>query len=53
MKIVKVNAVYKHHKGYWVVLAVVRVNGRLGIRRLSAETESEARNIKEGTYINK
>lgn len=53
MKIDKVYSRYKHHLGFWVVLAKVKVNGRYEIRRLSADTEEEARSITEGTTINK
>lgn len=48
MKIEKVMTVYKHYTGFWIVLALVRENGRKKTKRLSFETEAEARAVKEG-----
>lgn len=45
MKIEKVMTVYKHYTGLWIVLALVRVNGMRQTRRLSFDTEEEARAV--------
>lgn len=42
---------YRHHLGFWVVLAKVKVNGRTETRRLMAETENEAASIEKGSVI--
>lgn len=53
MKIERIMSVYKHYTGFWVVLAHVRVNGnkRTQVKRLTFDSEEEARAIKEGTQI--
>lgn len=52
MKVEKVMTVYKHYTGLWVVLALVRVNGRRKTKRFTFDTEAEARAVKEGnTYL--
>lgn len=48
MKIEKVMTVYKHYTGLWIVLVLVRVNGMRQTKRLSFDTEEDARAVKEG-----
>jgi hypothetical protein len=51
MTVEKVISVYKHYTGLWIVLARVRANGKSQSVRISYDTESEARAVKEGTII--
>lgn len=51
MKVENVMTVYKHYSGLWIVLAKVRVNGRKETKRLSFETETEARAVRNGDFI--
>ena len=51
MKIEKVMTVYKHYTGLWIVLALVRVNGIRITKRLSFDTEEEARAVQPGAVF--
>ena len=51
MKIEKVMTVYKHYTGIWIVLALVRVNGIRITKRLSFDTEEEARAVQPGCSL--